>query len=180
MSSSQSNNFEDVLDMARTLLSGNEEPADLWEANELVSSALRMRPADAEAWLLKCQILSSLDDDTAALAAAEMALRRAPKSSEVHYWRAAILSDLERYTDALRSLDRAFRYLGADDDWLVEDLYCEKAMIQDAAGNVDEAVRTYESGIERCPDSALLRAAIEPLRRDSLRARLKVIPGGLR
>jgi len=174
------NDFEDVLEMARALLGGNEDPADLWEANDLVSLALRMRPVDPEAWLLKGQVLSALDDDSAALAAVEMALRRAPKSAEVHYWRAAVLSDLERYSDALRSIDRAFRHLVPDDDWLIEDLYCEKAMILDAAGRLDEAVRTYESGLERCPESSLLRAAVEPLRRDSLRARLKVIPGGLR
>jgi tetratricopeptide (TPR) repeat protein len=176
---SHESNFEDVLEMARALLGGNEEPADLWEANDLVSRALRMRPGDAEAWILKCQILSALDDDTAALAAAEMALRRAPKSAEVHYWRAAVLSDLERYSDALRSLDRAFRCLSEDDDWLVEDLYSEKAMVLEAAGRSDEALRTYQAGLSRCPGSQLLQAAIEPVRRDNVRATLKVLRGGL-
>ena len=176
---SQESNYEDVLEMARALLSDNEDPADLWEANDLASRALRMRPADAEAWILKAQILSALDDDTAALAAAEMALRRAPKSSEVHYWRATILADLERYPDALRSIDRAFRCLGEDDDWLVEDLYCEKAMVLEATGRSEEALSTYRRGLSRCPDSQVLAAAIEPVRRDNLRATLKVLPGGL-
>jgi tetratricopeptide (TPR) repeat protein len=176
---SQESNYQDVLEMARALLSGNEDPADLWEANDLVSRALRMRPVDAEAWILKAQILSALDDDTAALAAAEMALRRAPKNTEVHYWRATILADLERYADALRSIDRAFRCLTDEDDWLVEDLYCEKAMVLEAAGRSDEALVTYRTGLSRCPESQLLAAAIEPVRRENLRATLKVLPGGL-
>ena len=67
--------FDDVLDMARALLGGNDDSADLWEANDLVNRALRIRPADPEAWILKCQVLSALDDDIAALSAIEMAIR---------------------------------------------------------------------------------------------------------
>jgi len=177
---SHENDFEDVLEMARALLGGNEDPTDILEANDLVSRALRMRPGDPEAWTLKAQILSALDDDTAALAAIEMALRRDPKSSEVHYWRGAILADLDRLGDALRAIDRAFRHLSSEEEWLLEDLYCEKAMILDACGRRSDAMKTYEAGLSRCPDSLVLRKAIEPLRRDTVRARLKLIPGGLR
>src|SRR5215470_5720206 len=68
--------FEDSLEMSRALLGGNEGASDLWEANDYANRALRMRPNDAEAWMLKCQILSALEDDPAALAAAEIAQRR--------------------------------------------------------------------------------------------------------
>ncbi len=170
--------FEDSLEMARALLGGNEGASDLWEANEYVNRALRLRPADADAWMLKCQIMSALEDDPAALASAEMALRRAPRSAEAHYWRAAVLADMERYADALKAIERAFRYMGKDDEWLLEDLYYEKAAVLDAIGRQDEALATYEAGLKRCPDSQILKAGLEPLRREKNRRMFKVIPGG--
>jgi tetratricopeptide (TPR) repeat protein len=174
------NEFEDSLEMARALLGNNEDSGDLWEASELVNRALAIRPADPDAWILKCQILSALDDDFAALAAVEMAVRRAPRASEAHYWRAAVLADLERYDDALRAIERAFRHLSPDDDWLVEDLYYEKAVILDAIGRRDAALATYEAGLQRCPESVILKAGLEPLRRERVRSTFKVIQGGLR
>lgn len=171
--------FDDVLEMARALLGGSEDPADLWEANDLVGRALRIRPDDPEAWILKGQILSALDDDTAALAAVEMATRRAPDMAEARYWLAAVLADLERYEEALAEVEKAFSKLGEADDWLVEDLYCEKGMILDTLGRRDEALAAYEEGLLQCPDSTLLRSGIEPLRRERIRASFKVIQGGL-
>lgn len=172
--------YEDSLEMARALLGGNEGTSDLWEGNDYVNRALRLRPGDPEAWMLKCQIMSALEDDPAALAAAEMALRRAPRSAEAHYWRAAVLADMERYGEALKALERAFRYLGRDDEWLLEDLYYEKAAILDAIGRQDEALATYEAGLKRCPDSQILKAGLEPLRRERTRRLFKVLDGGRR
>ncbi len=172
--------FEDALEMSRALLGGNEGASDLWEANEYANRALRLRPADSEAWMLKCQIMSALEDDAAALASAEMALRRAPRSAEAHYWRAAVLADMERYSEALKAIERAFRNLGDDDDWLLEDLFYEKAAVLDAIGRQDEALATYEAGLKRCPDSQILKAGLEPLRRERIRRTFKVIPGGRR
>jgi tetratricopeptide (TPR) repeat protein len=171
--------FEDALEMSRALLGGNEGASDLWEANDYVNRALRLRPADPEAWMLKCQILSALEDDPAALAAAEMALRRAPRQAEAHYWRAAVLADMERYADALKALERAFRYLGDEDEWLLEDLYYEKGAILDAIGRQDEALLVYEAGLKRCPDSQILKAGMEPLRREQTRRSFKILKGGL-
>jgi tetratricopeptide (TPR) repeat protein len=171
--------FEDSLEMSRALLGGNEGTSDLWEANDYANRALRMRPTDAEAWMLKCQILSALEDDPAALAAAEMALRRAPRLAEAHYWRAAVLADMERYPEALKSIERAFRYLGTDDEWLIEDLYYEKGAVLDAIGRQDEALAVYEAGLKRCPDSQILKAGMEPIRRARMRGTLKVLRGGL-
>ncbi len=172
--------FEDSLEMARALLSGNEGSGDLWEANEYANRALRIHPHDPEAWMLKCQILSALEDDPAALACVEIALRRAPRSAEAHYWRAAILADMERYEDALKSLERAFRHLKEDETWLTEDLYYEKAAILEAIGRRDEALATFEAGLLRCPDSQILKAGLEPLRRERVRRQFKVLPGGRR
>jgi tetratricopeptide (TPR) repeat protein len=146
------------MEMARALLGGYDGAGDLWEANEYVNRALRLRPNEPEAWILKSQILSSLDDDPAAMAAAEMAVRRAPRSAEAHYVRAAVLADLERYPDALKAVERAFRHMGTDDDWLLEDLYYEKAAILDALDRADEAMATFETGLKRCPESSLLKA----------------------
>src|SRR5688572_15154069 len=171
--------FEDSLEMARALLGGNESASDLWEANDFVNRALRLRPADPEAWMLKCQIMSALEDDAAALAAAEMALRRAPRLAEAHYWRAAVLADMERYPEALKSLERAFRYLGSEDDWLLEDLFYEKGAVLDAIGRQDEALAVYEAGLKRGPDSQILKAGMEPIRRARMRRSLKVLRGGL-
>jgi tetratricopeptide (TPR) repeat protein len=138
-----------------------------------------MRPADPEAWMLKCQILSALEDDPAALAAAEMALRRAPRLAEAHYWRAAVLADMERYTDALKAIERAFRTLKEDDEWLLEDLYYEKGAVLDAIGRQDEALAVYEAGLKRCPDSQILKAGMEPLRKERTRRTFKILKGGL-
>lgn len=170
--------FDDCMEMARSLLGGYEGAGDLWEANEHVNRALRARPSEPEAWILKSQILSSLDDDLAAMAAAEMAVRRAPRSAEAHYVRAAVLADLERYHEGLKAVERAFRHLRPEDDWLTEDLYYEKAAILDALDRADEAMATFESGLKRCPDSTLLKAGLEPLRRERVRRTFKVIPGG--
>src|SRR5262249_57049080 len=100
--------FDDCMEMARALLGGYDGAGDLWEANEYINRALRLRANEPEAWILKSQILSSLDDDPAAQAAAEMAVRRAPRSAEAHYVRAAVLADLERYAEALKAVERAF------------------------------------------------------------------------
>src|SRR3954453_1261963 len=121
--------FDDCMEMARALLGGYEGAGDLWEANDYVNRALKLRPMEPEAWILKSQVLSSLDDDVAALAAAEMAVRRAPRAAEAHYVRAAVLADLERYHEALKAVERSFRHMRADEDWLLEDPYYEKAAI---------------------------------------------------
>ena len=170
--------FDDALEMARSLLGGNEGASDLWEANEYVNRALRLRPSDPDAWMLKCQIMSALEDDPAALSSAEMALRRAPRCAEAHYWRSAVLADMERYDEALKAIERAFRYLSDEDEWLIEDLYYEKGAVLDAIGRQDDALATYEAGLKRCPDSQILKAGLEPLRRERTRRMFKVIPGG--
>src|SRR5215813_8456977 len=172
--------FDDCMEMARALLGGYEGAGDLWEANDHVNRALRCRPLEPEAWILKSQILSSLDDDLAALAASEMAVKRLPRSAEAHYVRAAVLADMERYPDALKAVERAFRHSGPDDDWLLEDLYYEKASILDALDRADEAMATFEAGLRRCPDSQLLKAGMEPLRKERVRRSFRLIPGGRR
>lgn len=172
--------FDDCIEMARTLLGGSESAADLWEANDYINRALRLRPSDPEAWILKSQILSSLEDDPAALAASEMAVRRAPRTAEAHYVHAAVLADMARYHDALKAIERAFRHSHGDDDWLLEDLYYEKAAILDSLNRADEAVATFEAGLRRCPDSALLRSGLEPLRRERVRRSFRVLDGGRR
>jgi tetratricopeptide (TPR) repeat protein len=173
-----SDEFEDLLELARERLTGQEGSSDLWEANDAVNRALGIRPGCSEAWLVKCQILSSLEDDAASLACAEMALRRAPRSAEAQYWRAAVLADLERYHEALKSIERAFRCLGEDDDWLLEDLFYEKAAVLDAIGRQDEALAVFEAGLKRCPESQILRAGLEPLKRERVRKTFKLLPGG--
>ena len=54
------NEFEDVLEMARALLGGNEDAADLWEANDLVNRAIRTR-ASAPLCLTRTSPSSSSD-----------------------------------------------------------------------------------------------------------------------
>src|SRR5260370_1641635 len=117
---------DDCMEMARALLGGYEGAGDLWEANDYVNRALRARPVEPEAWILKSQILSSLDDDPAALAAAEMAVRRAPRSAEAHYVRAAVLADMERYPDALKAAGRPFPHPGPAAACSSRDPYSEK------------------------------------------------------
>lgn len=168
--------FDACLELTRELLARGDDPDDLSRANSACNRAIQLRPDDPDAWLLKCQVMSALGDDCAALGAAEMAMRRAPRRAEVHYWRAAILGDMEQYEEGLRALDRAFRSLDSEDAWLLEDLYYEKATMLDAMGAREAALATYEAGLERCPGSAILRAGLEPLQRG--KPTLKVLRGG--
>jgi tetratricopeptide (TPR) repeat protein len=78
----------------------------------------------------------------------------------------------------LKAIERAFRCLTDDDEWLLEDLYYEKAAVLDAIGRQDEALATFEAGLKRCPDSQILKAGLEPLQRERVRRTFKVIPGG--
>jgi len=162
--------FDAILDEARACVAKESEQLDIANANRLVDKALSMEPESCAAWLVKCQVLSTAGDDTAALAAIEMALRSHPKSVEAQYWKAALLSDLDRHAEALLSVRRCFRYLSASDSWLLEDLYCEKAMILNALGNHDQAVVTYEEGLRKCPRSSLLSAGLAPLLRAKSRS----------
>jgi tetratricopeptide (TPR) repeat protein len=169
--------LERLLDHARELL-GNADDATLVEANTAVNQVLQLHPDSVEGWLLKCQVSSAAGDDLAALAAVEMALRRSPHRGEALYWRGAVLGDLGRHREALRSIEAAFRVIDDDDQWLVEDLFYEKVTILDALGLHDAAVAACSEGLQRCPGSALLRAALAPAERARVRSTLRVLRGG--
>lgn len=170
--------FDEALEKVQQLLGDAERTHELWDANELINQALRQRPEDVRAWLLKSQVHSALEDDAAALAAVEMAVRLAPRRAETHYVRATVLADSERHPEALQAIERSFQLLEADDDWLLEELYFEKATILDALDRSHEALATFESGLRRCPESALLQSGVEPFRREQVRRSFKVIDGG--
>lgn len=169
--------LERVLDQARELLGAGDD-ALLVEANTAVNHALKLHPDSVEAWLLKCQIASALGDDQAALASVEMALRRAPHRAEALYWRGAILGDLGRHREALRSIEAALRVVADAEHWLLEDLFYEKVTILDTLGIHDAAVAACEAGLDRCPGSPLLRAALAPAERARVKSSLRVLRGG--
>jgi len=169
--------LERLLEQARELLGAGDDTL-LLEANTTVNQALQLSPDCVEAWLLKCQVASATGDDLAALAAVEMALKRAPHRAEALYWRGAVLGDLGRHREALRSIEGALRVVADADHWLLEDLFYEKVTILDALGLHDAAVAACESGLDRCPGSPLLRAALAPAERARVRSSLKVLRGG--
>ena len=169
--------FDRLLERARELLGAGDDGL-LGEATTHINQALTLRPDSVDGWLIKCQVTSATGDDIAALAAAEMALARAPNRAECLYWRGAVLGDLGRHREALRSIELAMRSLVADDHWLLEDLFYEKVTILDALGLHDAAVATCELGLQKCPGSALLRAALVPAERARVRSSLKVLRGG--
>ena len=169
--------LERLLDQARELLGAGDDSL-LVEANTTVNQALQLDGDSVEAWLLKCQVASATGDDHAALAAVEMALHRAPHRAEALYWRGAVLGDLGRHREALRSIEAALRVLGTQEHWLLEDLFYEKVTILDALGLHDAAVAACEAGLDRCPGSPLLRAALAPAERARVRSSLKVLRGG--
>ncbi|HEY5920684.1 MAG TPA: hypothetical protein VIV11_03395 [Kofleriaceae bacterium] len=180
MAAAYESELERLLDQARELLGAGDDTL-LVEANTAVNQALQLNPDSIEAWLLKCQVASATGDDLAALAAVEMALRRAPHRAEALYWRGAVLGDLGRHREALRSIEAAMRVLGsidAGDHWLLEDLFYEKVTILDALGLHDAAVTACEAGLDRCPGSPLLRAALAPAERARVKSSLKVLRGG--
>src|SRR5262245_45356527 len=169
--------IERLLDQVRELLGAGDD-ALLIEANVAVNHALQLHPDSVAGWLLKAQVASATGDDLAALAAIEMALHRSPHSAEGLYWRGAVLGDLGRHREALRSIEAAFRVLADHDHWLLEDLFYEKITILDSLGLHDAAVAACEAGLDRCPGSALLRAALAPAERSRVRSSLKVLRGG--
>jgi tetratricopeptide (TPR) repeat protein len=169
--------FDRLLDRARELL-GEADDAVLGEAHTAVNQALTLCPNSVDGWLVKCQVASATGDDIAALAAVEMAQHRAPQRAECLYWRGAVLGDLGRYREALRAIEGAFRAATADDQWMLEDLYYEKAVILEALGLHDAAVATCEAGLRICPGSPLLRAALVPAERARVRSSLQVLRGG--
>ncbi len=169
--------FDRLLDQARELLGAGDDE-HLSEANLSVNQALVLRPDSVDGWLLKCQVASATGDDISALAAAEMAYARASGRAECLYWRGAVLGDLGRHTEALRAIESAFHAITAEDHWLLEDLFYEKVIVLEALGLPDAAVASCSIGLQRCPGSALLRAALVPAERARVRSSLKVLRGG--
>jgi tetratricopeptide (TPR) repeat protein len=165
-----------LLEQARELLGAGDDSL-LADANTAVNQVLQLHPDSVEAWLLKCQVASATGDDLAALASAEMALQRAPSRVECLYWHGAVLGDLDRHREALRSIEAAFRVIGEADRWLIEDLFYEKVTILESLGLHEAALGACAVGLEQCPGSALLRAALAPLDRGRLRP-FKVLRGG--
>src|SRR5262245_32377762 len=177
MAAAYESELDRLLEQVRELLGAGDD-ALLSEANTAVNHALQLQPNCVDAWLLKCQVASATGDDLAALAAVEMALRRAPHRAEALYWRGAVLGDLGRHREALRSIEAALRVLDGSDHGLLEDLFYEKVTILDALGLHDAAVAACEAGLDRCPGSPLLRAALAPAERARVRSSLKVLRGG--
>lgn len=175
--------LERLLDRARELL-GSADDALLADANAAVNQALQLHPESVDGWLLKCQVASATGDNLAAIAAVEMALRRAPHRAEGLYWRGAILGDLGRHREALRSIEAALRVVdradrGGADAWLLEDLLYEKVSVLEALGLHEAAVVACAAALERCPGSALLRAALGAAERSRARGGLRVLRGGV-
>jgi tetratricopeptide (TPR) repeat protein len=171
--------LERLLDQVRDLLGAGDDGL-LADANTAVNHALQLAPDSVDAWLLKAQVASATGDDVAALASVEMALHRSPHRAEALYWRGAVLGDLGRHREALRSIEAALRVVAETDHWLLEDLHFEKVTILDALGLHEAAVSACEAGLDRCPGSPLLRAALAPAERARVRGGLKVLRGGVR
>jgi hypothetical protein len=166
------------LEVARGLLGEGDDARALTRANRAINQALTLAPDHAVAWLVKCQISAARGADVAALAAAETALRHAPTSAEAHYWRGALLGDLGHGQAGVLAIDEAFACAGPDDEWLLEDLFFEKATMLEALGDDAGAHSTFQAGLGRCPASTLLRAGLEPLRPRRAPS-LKLLRGGL-
>ncbi len=165
--------------MASTLLAGHGSVEELQQANDWINVALQIRPRDGNAWILKGYIMSCLGDDSAALAAAEMAARDLPSDPEVYYVKATALGDMALFSEALGTLEIAFEHMSNNgDEWLLEDLYFLKGSLLEATGHEKEAISTYQQGLGQCPESVLLRGAAEPLKLEQRRRAFTVIDGG--
>lgn len=175
----QEETFEELMELAGSLLGNPDSAADLAQANDCINQALFLKPDAGQAWLLKSQIMSNMTDDPSALAAVEMAVRRLPQSAEAHFTRGWVLCDLEQFDEALSAVERAFEYLTPEEAGaLEEDLYFLKGALLDALGRADDAMAIFEAGLIRHPDSEMLRGGLEPLRRERMRSHLHLIDGG--
>ena len=168
-----------ALNSVRLLLGKSVVPGDLIRANILVNKILEQDPTLVDAWILKCQVLSAMEDDVAALAAIEMAVKRAIFSAEPHYWRAAVMTDLGRHKAALKAINRAFRCFLEEDSWLLEDMYFEKCSILVNLGQHEKALSVAVIALRRCPGSVALKDKVKALQKNAVRSRLKIMNGGL-
>lgn len=162
------------------LLYTSEHPTEpvCWAASELCNRIVAIDPRCTAAWVLKSQVILQLGDAGAALSAATMALKYGPEQAECHYVHAAALFQLGRSLDALRAVTRAFHCTSPRaNDSLLEGLCYQRAVILRALGRCVEAVETLNAGLERYPNSELLKTAMSTLRRAKQRHKLVVLSG---
>ena len=86
-----------------------------------------------------------------------------------------LVVEVDEYDEAVRFYRDV---LGAPVELQVHGDGGEKVTILDALGLHDAAVAACEAGLDKCPGSALLRAALAPAERARVRSGLKVLRGG--
>lgn len=169
--------FSDLIDETKTLIGTFEDPANILKANDSINRALKISPKNPDAWALKSQIHSALEDDFSAYAAIQEALYHSPNRSDLLYIKAAILGDLDFFNEAEDIINLAFSRTSKE-DLIREDLFYEKALLLGAQGKNDESSQTIKQGLDEFPDSELLKSQIRSNIENSDRPRFRLIKGG--
>lgn len=124
---------------------------DAERAIAAVDAALAEAPADPAAWQALATILAPASRGRKLLERLEEAAKRAPDAALLHRLRAEAYAQLDRSEDAHRALERFVEISGSPS------AYRALAEWSADARGAEEAVAVYERGLERHPDSALLR-----------------------
>lgn len=134
---------------------------DLPGALEDVSVHLDAHPGDADARLIRAEILLKLGKPDAALADIDLALAKAPDDARALRARAAALYELRRDAEALTAIERALSIEPA-----VGIAHLTRAKILERMGRVPEAIAEYRSAAQLDPtlepvvDAALRRLGV--------------------
>jgi tetratricopeptide (TPR) repeat protein len=149
--------FRELVEKAERLFAVNNRSE---EALTTVQRALRLRPTDARAKIVKARVLFSLGRFPAASRTLNQVIRQHPRNSEAHLERARILYALRgRHRQALRELRSALSYAHRE-KWLRFEILRLKGRIYVQLDRDHEAIRAFRAALKIRPGDALLLADI--------------------
>ncbi|NNM52661.1 MAG: tetratricopeptide repeat protein, partial [Pseudomonadales bacterium] len=77
------------------------------QAREMADRAVALDSGNAEAWNIRCNVLSAMQNRSEALMSVDRAIALAPQVSDFHYNRGLVLQSLERWDEALRAYEHS-------------------------------------------------------------------------
>jgi tetratricopeptide (TPR) repeat protein len=140
---------------ARALLEkaiiGKKTPED---ALECCKNALKLNPQNAEAWILKAEILWYLDKIDEAIQCCDKAVELDPRNGDAWSWKGAIFSNnLKNYDDANQYYEKAFNCYDAKigENQFNSEAWRGKGQTFVRVGKNVEAIECYRRAVELDP-----------------------------